>query len=355
MLYSGIDLHKRSLVIHTLDAAGASVAERELPTDRRAVRAYFAVLPGPHRAVVECTSSWYWLRDLLVPEGIDLRLGHAKYLRAISYAKVKTDRVDARTLAQLLRVNLVPEAHMIDPARREWRDLLRARLELVVRQMRCRHTLGGLLEKYNVPTPERLPPLVRLQATLQTEQQVLLTQHLAQVEAELRRELLPTPPVQRLAWVPGIGHLVAYTIVLEVDDIRRFPTVRHFHSYCRLVPGAANSGGKTRHRRSRDGNRYLKLAFHHAAIRAVQYFPEVKAEYQRWTRRKGKAIARALVAKELATIVYAMLTKDEPFNNTFHGHVVTTEKQARWPRLASPARLTDARPRANARTTDPRL
>ena len=336
MLYSGIDLHKRSLVLHTLNRAGVTVAERELPTDRRAVRAYFACLPGPHRAVVECVSSWYWLRDLLVPAGIDLRLGHATYLKAISYAKVKTNRVDARTLAQLLRVNLVPEAHMIDPVHREWRDLLRARLELVVRQLRCRHAIGGLLEKYNVPTPERLPALVRLQATLHAEQQTLLTRHIAQVEDELRRQLLPTPAVQRLAWVPGIGHLVAYTIVLEVDDIQRFPTVRHFHSYCRLVPGAANSGGRTRHRRSRDGNRYLKLAFHHAAIRAVQYFPEVKAEYQRWMRRKGKSIARALVAKELATIAYAMLTKDAPFNNTFHGHIVTTEKQARWPREDHP-------------------
>lgn len=332
MLHSGIDLHKRSLVIHTLDGEGTTVAERELPTDRRAVRAYFASLPGPHRAVVECIASWYWLRDLLVPEGIDLRLGHAKYLKAISYAKVKTDRVDAHTLAQLLRVDLIPEAHMIDPVHRESRDLLRTRLELVVRQMRCRHTIGGLLEKYNVPSPDRLPALPRLQAALQTEQQALVERHIEQVESQLRAHLLPTPAVQRLVWVPGIGHMVAYTIVLEVDDIRRFPSVRHFHSYCRLVPGAANSGGKTRHKRSRDGNRYLKLAFHHAAIRAVQYFPEVKAAYRRWVRRKGKPIARALVAKELATIVYAMLTKDEPFNNTFHGHILTTKKQARWPR-----------------------
>jgi transposase len=124
--------------------------------------------------------------------------------------------------------------------------------------------------------------------------------------------------------------------VLEIDDIRRFPTARHFHSYCRLVPGADNSGGKTRHKRSRDGNRYLKLAFHHAAVRAIQYVPEIKAEYQRWRRRKGKKIARALVAKELATIVYAVLTKGEPFNGTFRGHVLARTKQRQWPRLASP-------------------
>src|SRR5919201_541561 len=142
MLYSGIDLHKRSLVIHTVDAEGRVAREAELATHREAVAAYFATLPGPHRAVVECVQSWYWLRDLLVPRGIDLRLGHAKYLKAISYAKVKTDRVDARTLAQLLRADLIPEAHMISPDQRELRelrDLLRARLQLVTRELRCRH------------------------------------------------------------------------------------------------------------------------------------------------------------------------------------------------------------------------
>jgi transposase len=161
-------------------------------------------------------------------------------------------------------------------------------------------------------------------------------------EQELRPRLLPRADVQRLVWIPGVGAIIAYTLLLEIDDIHRFPTARHFHSYCRLVPGAGNSGGKSRHKRSRDGNRYLKLAFHHAAVRAIQYVPEIKHEYQRWRRRKGKAIARALVAKELATIVYAVLTKGEPYNGTFHGHVLTRTKRQQWPRLASPPGRTDA-------------
>ena len=78
MLSSGIDLHKRSLVIHPLDADGQPVREAALATRREAVRAYFNTLPGPHRAVVECVQSWYWLRDLLVPAGVALKLGHAK-------------------------------------------------------------------------------------------------------------------------------------------------------------------------------------------------------------------------------------------------------------------------------------
>ena len=234
---------------------------------------------------------------------------------------------------------------MISPAQRELRDLLRARLQLVTRELRCRHAAGSLLEKYNVPSAAELPELARLQAALQAEQRALLRAQIRRVEAELRERLLPSPDVQRLVWVPGIGKLVAYTLVLETDDIRRFPTVRHFHSYCsycRLVPGSDNSAGKTRHKRSKDGNRYLKLAFHHAAIRAAQYFPEVRQEYRRLARRKGKPIARALIAKELPTVVYAVLTKGEPFNGTFRGYVLSRQKRLKWPRLASPPGLTDA-------------
>ena len=89
-------------------------------------------------------------------------------------------------------------------------------------------------------------------------------------------------------------------------------------------------------RRLKGAHRYLKMAFHHAAIRAVQYFPEVKAEFQRWQQRKGKPIARAPIAKKLATIVFATLSKDEPFNKQFHGRAVTTTTRCTWPRLANP-------------------
>jgi transposase len=336
MLFSGIDLHKRSVALHTVDAAGTVVRTANLPAHRRALTDYFGALPGPHRAVVECTGMWYWVRDLLVAQGVDLRLGHAKYLKAISYAKVKTDAVDAATLAQLLRVDLVPEAHMISPALRDTRDLLRARLTLVSRSLRCRRSIGALLEKYNVAAPADLPELRRLEANLHAEQQVLLKNQVRQIEHQLRDRLLPTPDIQRLVWIPGIGALVAYTLVLEIDDIRRFPSVRHFHSYCRLVPGANDSAASRKHKRSRDGNRYLKLACHHAAVRAAQYNPEIQAEYRWLIRRKEKAIARALIAKELGSIVYHVLTKQESFNGRFRGLQLSHIKPRRWPRLASP-------------------
>jgi len=149
-------------------------------------------------------------------------------------------------------------------------------------------------------------------------------------------ELLDTPAIQRLLWIPGIGRIVAFTLALEVDDIQRFPTVRHFWSYCRLVPGAADSGGRHRHRASKAGNRYLKLAFSHATVRAIQYFPEIRQWYQRWKRKKPIRIARALVAKELAKSVYVVLHDQVDCNQEFKGTPLTRQNKAQWPRRASP-------------------
>ncbi|MGQ0563142.1 MAG: IS110 family transposase [Gemmatimonadota bacterium] len=124
MLHSGIDLHKRTLMINTINCNGLTVDHAKISCDRLAVLSYFRRHAGPHRAVVEATGSWYWLADLLQAEGIDLVLAHAKYLKAIAYAKVRTDAVDARTLANLLRADLIPQAHMIAPELRSLRDPL---------------------------------------------------------------------------------------------------------------------------------------------------------------------------------------------------------------------------------------
>lgn len=146
--------------------------------------------------------------------------------------------------------------------------------------------------------------------------------------------MVPDEQVQHLREVPGIGVIGAYTILTETDDMRRFPCAKQYFSYCRLVPGAANSGGKSRHRSSKQGNRYLKAIYTEAAVRAVQWYPVVKAFYNKKTHRSGKRIARAIVAKELAKIVWHMLYYDQPYQG-FKGRP-TRAKTPQWPRPASP-------------------
>ena len=338
MFYTGIDQHKRDSFLATYDAEGRLVKQGRVRNTRGALTAYLTAIGRPHRAVVESTGGWYWLADLLADLDVELRLAHATRLKAISAAKVKTDRIDADTLATLLRADLIPEAHMIARDRRGPRAVLRARLRLVTKRATCRNNIARLFEQANVAHPTLLDELTQLQVTCYEEQIALLSAQIRTLEQTLHPILLPTPDVQHLLWIPGIGKVNALTLVTEIDDIARFPSVPRFLSYCRLVPGANNSGGRVRHRSGhKAGNRYLKLAFSHAAIRAQQYYPEIRAFYRAKARRKPVRIARTLVALELARIVYYVLSTHADFNGCFKGKPLSRRKQLQWPRLASPA------------------
>jgi transposase len=336
MFQHGIDLHKRTVVIATVDSAGKLLRRTKLSARREDLLRYFDAFEGPQRAVVEATGSWYWVADLLETRGVDLRLAHSRQLKAVASAKVKTDAVDALTLAQLLRVDLIPEAHMISPELRSYRDLLRTRLRLVHKRTSAKNSIHRLLEKYNVSVPGDLPRFAYFQASLFEDQIELLTQQIKELQKILQHDLIPDDDVQRLLWIPGIGKLGAFTILLETDGMQRFPSPRHFFSYCRLVPGASNSGSRVQHRRSKEGNRYLKATFGHAAIRAVQYYPEIRDFYQKKLRRKNRWIARTLIAKEIARIAYYVLHDHVDFNGTFKGVPLSRLKQPEWPRRASP-------------------
>lgn len=348
MYYSGIDLHRDTCTLCTLDDSGTKVKAETLPTDPDRIQAYFDALPGQHRAVVECTTGWYWLSDLCAELGVDLVLAHAKYLKAIAYAKVKTDAVDARTMAQVLRLGFIPEAHQISRERRGLRDLLRHRLRLVETRTRLQMQAQAVLFKFNagpVAGPclrdiqaletELDPPLpsaYRLQLETFAIQLQQLDTSLRTIRTQLRTDVIRQPDVQHLLTIPGVGLLTALTVYLEVDGVHRFPTVNHFFSYARLVPGAHNSGGKHQHTRRKDGNRYLKMAFGHAAPKARQYYPVIRRWFDRLERKKGFPIAHALVAKEIARGAYYVLLKNEPFHGKWKGQPLEHQKQRHWPR-----------------------
>jgi transposase len=337
MWNSGIDQHKRDSVITTYGPEGPRVKQARVPNTPRALEQYFAQYPGPHRAVVESTGGWYWLADTLAGLGVELVLAHATRVKAIAAAKVKTDKVDSDTLALLLRADLIPMAHMIGPAQRGPRDLMRSRLRLVEKSVSAQNSIDRLLEKFNAQTVAELDELYQLQAGCHEAQIKLLAEQIATLDRALYPYLIPNDDVQRLLWIPGLGKVNAFTLYTEIDGITRFPSDRQFFSYCRLVPGADNSAGRARHRSgSKAGNRYLKLAFSHAGLRAVQYNPEIRAFLKAKARKKPIRIARTLVALELARIVYHVLTKQEEFNGRFKNQPLSHRKHAKWPRRASP-------------------
>ena len=336
MYYTGIDLHKFTSYLTTVDSSGAIIKEENLKNQPHNFIQYFHSIPGDHKATVESTMTWYWLNDLLTSMNIPMVLAHAKYVKAIAYAKVKTDKVDSHTLAQLLRMDYIPVAHKISNDKRLLRDALRARLKIVQRHTSITNSMQLLLAKYNLDSPSQLSGIPEFQYEQLSEAEALLSRQILDLEKQLYPDLIPNDDIQRLLWIPGIGKMNAFTILLEVDDINRFPEVKNFFSYCRLTPSARNSAGKARQRSSKDGSKYLKSVFSDAAIHAVQYYPVIRKYHSSLLRRKNKFVAKTIIAKEIAEIVYHVLKNKTNFNNKFKGQELEHKKSLQWPRVVNP-------------------
>lgn len=336
MFYSGIDQHKLFSYITTVDSDGIIIKEAKLNNNSFEILNYFSSLGKEHSATVETTGGWYWINDLLSSQGIDLKLAHAKYVKATAYAKVKTDKVDSHILAQLLCLNFIPEAYKISDDIRTLRDTLRARLRLSVKRTSCINFMHRMLEKFNISDPALLNDFYKLQYQQFDIQAKLLKEQMLTLEKFIYPTLIPNDDIQRLLWIPGIGKMNAFTNLLEVGDINRFQSEKNFFSYCRLTPSARNSGGKSKQRSSKDGNKYLKIVFSDAAVHALQYYPVIKHYYNSKLRKKKKQVAKAIISKEIARIVYYVLNYKSDFNNKFKGIELKQKKSVQWPRITSP-------------------
>lgn len=331
MYYTGIDLHKFTSYLTTVDSKGNIVKQQNMKNIDHNFIQYFSDLGNENITTVESTMTWYWLNDLLNSMNIPMILAHAKYVKAIAYAKVKTDKVDSHTLAQLLRMDYIPEAHKISKDLRTLRDALRARLKIVQRHTSVTNSMHLLLAKYNLDSPSQLTGIPKYQYEQLSEVEELLDTQMLDLEKQLYPDLIPNDDIQRLLWIPGIGKMNAFTILLEINDINRFEDVKNFFSYCRLVPSARNSGGKTKQRSSKDGNKYLRVAFADAATRAVQHYPVIRKYYNSKLRKKNKLVAKTILAKELERIVYYTLKYKTDYNNKFKGKDLEHVKSVQWP------------------------
>ena len=327
MFYSGIDLSARDshlcVVDENLSIHLQQKAANELP--------HIAHLLDPFKPdlqiVVESTFNWYWLVDGLQALGFDVSLAHTLGLAMITHAKVKTDRRDAFTLAKLLRAGLIPTAYIYPASIRPVRDLLRRRLKVVSLRSQEYGSLRQLLLREGLLSNSRNQiklaqdddlnewfsnPLVVISASHQLERIALLSGQIAQLEQQILDLTRDKADYKRLLEIAGIGKILALTILYEVGEISRFKDVRHFSSYCRLVPGVAQSGAVSRRgRATKQGNRYLKSAFNQAAVAAVRSYPTIKRCYQRHLQRhRGSArklVAYNVIAHKLAQAVYQVL------------------------------------------------
>jgi transposase len=312
-VYVGMDVHRKRSQVALLDQDGRQVLNRNLPNDPTEVIAVLGQLEPRTPVAFEAAYGWGWLADLLEELGLEPHLAHPSGCKAIAAARLKDDRVDARTLAHLLRADLLPEAWIAPQAVRDQRALLRHRAGLVRLGTILKNRVHAVLADRGVHLTQPLwtrtgrawlDGLVLPAAPRGIVDDCLgLVDQLTPIIARLERDLLaharPDPRVAALTALPGVGPITAMTLVAEIGDIGRFATARKLCAWVGLTPQVRNSDRKVRHGHiTKQGSPWVRWVLVEAAHKAATRPPFARF-FAQCAARRGRQIATVAVARKL--------------------------------------------------------
>ncbi len=330
-LYCGIDLHSNNSVIVVINEEDEVVYKKKHCNDLQEIFPVLLPFRGQLKGiVVESTYNWYWLVDGLMDAGFKVHLANPAAIKQYEGLKHTDDKSDARFLAHVLRLGLLPEGYICPKEMRSVRDLLRKRSQLVrqktanvlsIQNLFTRNTGDGIpLKEIKRLTPEVLEErfgdkslalaVASNLAVFQCLQaQVKLLERTILERIQLRREF------DLLKTVDGIGDTLALTIMLETGEISRFPKAGNFASYCRCVGSQKISNGKRKGKgNKKNGNKYLAWAFVEAATFAVRFNTRVNRFYQRKKAKTNGMVAIKAVAHKLARACYYIMRDQVEFD-----------------------------------------
>jgi transposase len=336
MLYAGLDLSRKRLDVHVLRDDGTTALVTAVAPDASALRTLVrrvAAEGGPVRAAIESMNGARFVHDSLEFAGWDVLIADAQRVRGLAPLAAKTDKIDARVLAELTRRALVPEIWLPTPEVRAERERARFRLHLVRHRTALKNRISATLMTFGHPCPmadlfgvagRKLLDSLALpepwQASLSESLALVddLTTRVDALEVELRDLGADDPSMQLLMTVPGVGWVLAYTIASEIGDITRFATPKKLAGYTGLCPLVRQSGPKDRRGPlAKNGPKYLRWALVEAATHAardVRYVERYERTKQRLGRQRGAKVARVDLARQLAEAIWHVLTKNEPFH-----------------------------------------
>jgi transposase len=335
----GIDLHSNNAVLGVLDQHAQRVFSKKLPNDLDIILKTLAPFQSPQSGVVvESTFNWYWLVDGLREHGYTVHLANPVASRQkYSGLKYTDDKDDAYWLAQLLKLDILPTGYIMPKEERAIRDLLRKRWHLVklrnsmilslqnIVSRNTGHSVSGARIKEeafeNIAPPAFVNQHIQLAGQASKETIDFLSIQIDRLETVILRSLTPNTHYHRLKTTPGVGVIIAWTILLETGPIDRFPSPGHYASYCRKVGSARISNNKKKGvGNTKNGNRYLAWAFSEAAVFARRYYPECQKFYDNKLRKRNEPVAHNALAHKLCRAAYHILKDGTEFdmNRLFH-------------------------------------
>jgi len=329
--YIGLDVHKKTIAYCIKTANGTKVRQGVVAAERKALGQWLIELPGPWLGALEATIFTGWIYDFLKPHAVELKVAHPEMLKAITAAKKKNDQADAEKLADLLRVNLLPECTMMSTELRELRRILRYRNLVVRTATQMKNKMSGLLMEVGVTYNKRslhgrryfnnllervedVPDSVKELLLLSRGNLELFTAIQKKLITTLREQLLISERVKRLMSIAGVGEITALTWVLEIGDPARFSSSRDAVSYCGLCSAQRESAGKEqRGPISKKRNKHLQSKLIEAAKLAPHWNQQLAALHEKELKRGNRNRATLAVARKLVEYLLAVDRRGRPF------------------------------------------
>jgi transposase len=329
--YAGIDLHSSNSYVGVLSEEGKHHYAKKLANHPETILGALEPFKNSMKGVVvESTYNWYWLVDLLMQEGYKVHLANPAAIQKYSGLKHADDRHDAFWLAEMLRLSILPCGYIYPKEKRPVRDLMRKRSQLVkIRtslilslQNTITRNCGIRLASNDVKRlrEDRVHPLLQdnedlaLAGMVSKETIDFLSRRIRVVETVLEKKLRLQEPYTYLLSLPGVGKILALTIMLETGPIERFRKVGNYVSYCRKVRSSWTSNAKVKGSgNKKNGNRYLAWAFSEAAELARRYDLRSRQYYQRKMSRTNFMVAHSALAHKLARAAYFLMRDQVPF------------------------------------------
>jgi transposase len=324
-VYVGMDVHRKRSQVAIVDDAGVQQRNRNLANDPATLVPVLGALAPGTPVAFEAAYGWGSLAELLEELELEPHLVHPSRCKAIASARLKNDKVDAATLAQLLRADLLPEAWIAPQQVRDLRALLRHRASLVRLSTSCKNRVHAVLADRGIGEdrglwtgPGRawladleLPPIPR--GIIQDCCGLLdaLATPIGRLERQIAALARPDPRVQALMALPGVGKLTAMTLVAEIGDIARFPTARKLCAWAGLTPQVRNSDRKVRHGHiTKQGSPWVRGILQEAAQTAKRH-PMFASAYAQLAHRRGNPIATTAIARRLLARCFHILSQLE--------------------------------------------
>jgi len=337
MTYIGIDLHREFFVAHVEKRNGEKLLSQKYPNSLESVGELTDRFPNS-KVVVEATRNWMWFVRAVRAGGCSITMAHPFRTKAIAAAKIKTDAIDAATLCQLLRANLIPESYIASDSEVDARELSRGRINLVHDRTLLKNRVKAILGKENLTfqgsdlfgksgriwlNGQRLSCGKELMVTNYLNLMDGIEERLKEVDRVIKQKGGSDPRAFLLNTIPGIGVTTAFLLSSEIGNIDRFANSKKFASYFGLTPRLSQSGNHAYYGRiTKVGNPYVRWTLVQAAHRWVRTNQNSKVWFSRLSYRAGKKKAIVALARKLATIVYSVLKYKRPFDLNFEAQRV---------------------------------